>query len=99
MRAVSDMTYLLDTKPTECNLVGRSRYDGNLSLIGGFDGSLTVEQQTPPRIHRQTTGPGLTHDFDCLHPDHRHIEAHVLIRLCDLDDCQGPAEHGVTFER
>ena len=53
---------------------------------------LSIQQQALSRIHRETRRPRRLHHLDRLHADHRHIEAHILIRLRDLHHCQRSAQ-------
>ena len=53
---------------------------------------VAVEHQRPAGVDRQRAGAGDAHRLNRGHADDRHVEAHVLVRLGDLDDATpGPA--------
>ena len=59
---------------------------GDAGLVGGGEERVAIENQRPAGIDRQHRRAGDAHRLDRRQADNRHVEAHVLVRLGDLDD-------------
>ena len=60
-------------------------HDRNPGCVRGIDYVLAIQEQAFPGIYCKAGGAGSLHHLDRLHPDHGHVEAHILTGLCDLD--------------
>lgn len=60
-------------------------HDRNSSGVCGIDYALPIQQQAFSGIDGKAGSPGSLHHLDGFHSDYRHVEAHILIRLRDLD--------------
>src|SRR5438067_7558640 len=69
--------------------VGNDRDIRRVSSAGDFG---SIEQQTPPRVYRETCGSCIAHDLDGLRPYYWYVKAHILIRFCNLHHGQSAAE-------
>ena len=73
---------------SECLLL---RQNSNSRCICGYDHRLSVNQETLAGVHGQGGCSRHMHHFDRFRSNDGNIEAHVLLRLCDLHHRQAAA--------
>ena len=66
--------------------------DADSCVVGGRGERIFVQKQAAAGIKGETSRTGLLHGIDGVQTNHRHIEAHILVGLGDLDHGERSAQ-------
>ena len=74
-----------------CLVLAAQAHDREAVPVGALQERRPVDQQRARGVDRQHARAGFVHRVERAASDHRHVEAHVLLRLGDLDDAHAAA--------